>query len=514
MIISHNIPALQTHLSMRRSDRSLATAMQRLSTGFRINSAKDDAAGLAIANKLSFQLGGQQRASENSTHGISLIQTAEGALNEVHAMLQRMRELAVQAANDTNTAEDRSQITREINQLVDEIHDIANRTEFNRMRILNGEGDRVVETTVDHGTGAVPARGVASLLFISEHVRPGSLPLTVLEVGKPAFISFPTPADWTASADGSFMLNNNPFEFNQGDNVLAVLKKAMEFAGIEMFECESTGTTHMMTRMAGRDQVVDLRGPIYDILGIELSYSRPGSDAIVTGLGGTAAAPETLQLLDVNDNPIPGTTLSTVINGNQITVRGTGGEEVRFNLQVRIDPGDPTTPPFLTFGDMAGGATPIDDPFTGVDLNFNFREFGPLRLQTGPSHNNAIDIHIPRLNAESLGLIEYVGGERRSLVLYTTRDGAQQAIRVMDNAIETVSGVRARLGAFQNRLESTVDSLNVAAENTERSRSRIRDTDMARESTRFAQYNVMFQAAQAMLGQANQRPQQLLSLLQ
>ncbi|MCL2202319.1 MAG: hypothetical protein FWB88_00050 [Defluviitaleaceae bacterium] len=534
MVISHNIPALMTHLSMRRADRGLAAAMQRLSTGFRINSAKDDPAGLAIANKLSFQVGGQTRASENATHGISLIQTAEGALNEVHNMLQRMRELAVQAANDTNTADDRSQIYREITQLQDEIHAIANRTEFNRMRILNGEGDRVTETNWYPAGDPVNARGIASLLFISEQVRPGHLPITVESLGLPARLSFPTPDSWLAPPAGdpfweginhpireTFMLNDNPFYFEPGQDLRAVLTEAMQFAGMDMFFSETH--THIITQQAGRNQVVDLLGRFYEALGIDfqsLNFSL-GTDAVIAGpriypppTDPDAPLNYPLQLFDINGNVIPATNLAVISNGNQIMLRGTGGEDIRFSLHVQMNQGDPTEmppiEPFLTFGDALG--TPIEDvaPF---EMTFNFREFGPLRLQTGPRHNNAIDIQIPRLNAETLGLIEYVGGQRRSLLNYTTREGAQFTLLTLDRAISTVSGVRARLGAFQNRLESTVDSLDVAAENTQRSRSRIRDTDMARESTRFAQHNVMFQAAQAMLGQANQRPQQLLQLL-
>jgi len=145
MVVNHNIPALNTHLSMRRSDRGMKQAMMRLSSGLKINSAREDAAGLAIANKLSYQVGGLNRASLNATHGISLIQTAEGALSEVHNMLQRMRELSVQVAHGTLTNENRSMIQLEIEQLTAEIHSISRNTEYNRIRILNGEASRVVD---------------------------------------------------------------------------------------------------------------------------------------------------------------------------------------------------------------------------------------------------------------------------------------------------------------------------------------------------------------------------------
>ena len=147
-------------------------------------------------------------------------------------------------------------------------------------------------------------------------------------------------------------------------------------------------------------------------------------------------------------------------------------------------------------------------------MSLDIRSFGPIMLQIGPSHNNAMPVQIPRMNSETLGLVEFVGGNMRHKLNFRNTEHASQAIPVLDRAISTVSSIRARLGAYQNRLESTVSSLDVTAENTELSRSRIQDADIARESTRLAQYNVMFQASMAILGQANLRPQQLISLLQ
>lgn len=184
MVINHNIPALFTHLSMRRADRGLSQAMQRLSTGLRINSAREDAAGLAIANKLNYQVSGLNRASENASHGVALIQTAEGALSEVHNMIQRMRELAVYAATDTLTNANRELIQEEINQLTAEIQLISSRTEYNRMRILNGEADRITET-IDVLSGNV-TRSVVTPLFLSPQVQPGTFEYEILEVGRHA----------------------------------------------------------------------------------------------------------------------------------------------------------------------------------------------------------------------------------------------------------------------------------------------------------------------------------------
>lgn len=752
MVVSHNIPALQTHLSMRRSDRGLSAAMTRLSTGFRINSAKDDAAGLAISNKLSFQIGGLTRASENATHGISLVQTAEGALNEVHNMLQRMRELAVQAANDTNTESDRAHIYREISQLTDEVHAIANRTEFNRIRILNGEGDRVTEMFMrDASNQPVPSRSMVTRLYI-DGVLPGRLEYTIERVGTMAVVPINLATMSSTASMSAFMgmnltINGLNTTVNEGDTVgdfMARVNQNLIYTGANI-QTNTAGTqAFIVSNIAGREQTLNIAGSdalMSSLFGTTGNISAAGTDAVVRVTG----------LYDILNNPAADiNSLAVATRGNQIFVRGTRGEDIRMNIQVNFNPDAVPAPGFVFGNDMStgisfvttnpalpfmpntvtssirwsvsgttivpnqaghpavllppaqrqpavteqldawaqtqnrlGGTSPdfyllageyyenwdqwraeritpainVPDPISrehpdhaaalanapGLDALFTsfftanpgiypagrsdlagspnamllhlgnlnqvvalggaalsaqldtwaqshptlssptfagwlaanvgppipqpggdqpnhtwpslsqafaqnpgiqtfldaippaalyvpddgmrdtggplhktleIREFGPLRIQTGPSHNNAIDIHIPRLNAETLGLVEYVGGQRRSLLLYTTSKGAQRAIGIMDNAISTVSSVRARLGAFQNRLESVVDSLNVAEENTQRSRSRIRDTDMARESTRFAQYNVMFQAAQAMLGQANQRPQQLLSLLQ
>jgi flagellin len=203
--------------------------------------------------------------------------------------------------------------------------------------------------------------------------------------------------------------------------------------------------------------------------------------------------------------------------------RGSMGEDIRLNIQVAFNPetGQFEFPNGTAIDELGVGGTYAG----GLHMSKDFRTFGPIMLQIGPSHNTAMPVQIPRLNAETLGLMEYVGGVQRLMIDVrptavvtpgggVRQVGAEAAINTADLAIQTISNTRARLGAYQNRLESTVRNLDVAAENTEISRSRIQDTDMARETTRFAQYNVMFQAAMSLLGQANQRPQQIIQLLQ
>jgi len=509
---------------MRRSDRGMQQSMMRLSSGLKINSAREDAAGLAIANKLSYQVGGLNRASLNATHGISLIQTAEGALNEIHNMLQRMRELSLQAVHGSLTPENRGMIQLEIEQLTAEIHSISRNTEYNRMRILNGEANRVVDNLTWNAAGESEiTRSVVSTLFVSHQVPPGRLNYTIEQAGRGAVVELvpSLPAGTTIfPEDASLTINNTSFNMSgkTWEEVKAEINEALPFMGISMYT--GAGATadsfFLVTNLAGENQSITVSGDL-DFFGITGDrYTNQGRDARVSIAN--PLSPQPGGLMDINGVPIAGSSLGNSVTGNSVVFRGSRGEDIRFNIQVMFDH---LTGEF-TFADR----TPIDTLDTEpLHMTKDFRDFGPIMLQIGPGHNTAMPVQIPRLNAESLGLVEYVGGRQRQIIdvrpveLDIRRGsivqvGAEAAVEITDAAILTVSNTRARLGAYQNRLESTVRNLEVAAENTEQSRSRIQDTDMARETTRFAQYNVMYQAAMAILGQANQRPQQIIQLLQ
>ena len=508
MVISTNIPALNSSLSMRRADRGLQQAMNRLASGFRINSAKEDAAGLSIANQLTYQVGGLQRASENATHGTSLIQTAEGALHEVHNMLQRMRELAVQSANDTLSNNNRTQIHMEIEQLVDEIHQISRRTEFNRMRILNGEADRVIENRDQANIGVI-TRSVVTVNYVSQNTVPGQLSYTISEVGRHAVL--PIDMDTTQPLPaGSISLNGIEIKVGPGmswSDFQDEFLQTLEYAGIELVPMITGGAVvghSLVSVIAGSSQHITFDGSpaILDlVLGPAAARHDRGSDAVL----------DSFSMVDLNGNPIDTLSWAQSAEGNQVVLRGNRGEEIRLNLQVNFS-NDPAHATGFVFADNADA--PTDAGGAARDMRMDVRNFGPLMIQIGPGHNMAMPVQIPRVNAETLGLAEFVGGRKRLMVNYRNRDSSTAAIDIADDALNRVSTIRSRLGAMQNRLESTIRNLDIAAENAETSRSRIQDTDIARESTRFATYNVMMQAAQAILAQANQRPQMLVSLLQ
>ncbi len=366
MQISQNIPALRTHLNLSRANRRLAAASIKLSSGYRINSAKDDPTGLAISNKLSLQLSGISKATENASNGVALIQTAEGALTEVHNMLQRMRELAVQAANDTNTADDREKMQTEIEGLVEEIESIAKNTEYNRIKILNGEGSRVSESYV-RGNATKDVH-IASVAYISEDVQPGKLEYTIDQVGTPAVHEILSatdksvfngiPDDAIITINGIHVRRGDANSFEEFETMLA---ETLDYAGIELKTVFTdpddpddpadavASTRYLVTSVAGSAQEISIMGNA-DLL---KSMGLVATDGLVPGTGdgtpypakyyggavkGTDAVITNLELFDANDPPSSlaneSNGLTYYSNGNQITVKGINGEEIRINLMV------------------------------------------------------------------------------------------------------------------------------------------------------------------------------------
>ncbi|MCL2461576.1 MAG: hypothetical protein FWF44_02845 [Defluviitaleaceae bacterium] len=510
MKIASNIPALNTVLTLRGTDRLLTASMQRLSTGRRINSARDDAAGLAIANKLSMQVMGLSRASQNAQDGVSLIQTADGALNEIHGMLQRMRELAVQAANGALLPEDRAKIQMEVDSLEDEITASANKTEFNKMRILNGEADIVKFSRVNMGAGLGMAigDGFAQINFVSDTVPSGNLDYTVVSAGLPASAALANIAS-LAGNDYAFYINEVQVAVAASDtldDIRGKITAACDLAAMDVKFDASGNNAFIATQKAGVSQSVNITSVDPNFPAI----SAIGSDAVVRVNSFN------------NENGVPNANflngVSVLTNGNEVTISNSGGQTVRLTVKVLFNT-DPASADNFLYGNGSGNAVP---PFSdgipvsagGVNMAAEIRNYGPIFLQIGPDFNQRMPVQIPKVTAETLGFVEYKGGRTVRLLNYKSFDGANEAIGIIDRAIAEVSNVRSSLGAYQNRLDQTVRNLDTTAENVERSRSRIEDTDMAMTMAEYTRLNVKYQAAIAILAQANLRPQQVLSLLQ
>lgn len=454
MRINNNLMAMNTHRQLGINSGAGAKSIEKLSSGYRINRAGDDAAGLAISEKMRGQIRGLTQASRNAQDGISLIQTAEGALNETHAILQRMRELSVQAATDTNTSEDRSKLQSEMDQLTSEITRISTSTEFNTKKLLNGDmGNTFTVTTNTFTPSDVQAVG-------SEMVN-GSYNLTVTAAGTETFtVNAATASTGFVAGDLSVAAGND-----FGNYSLSVTN-----FGAGTYDATLTGPDGSTTTVTGQSATAALT-----VGGVTFAFNTHN----VTANGNIDFA-LTQNGMDIDLDTAPAgmntvdTAAITAYAGEKLSIGG-------FEFTVKTQ----------------GGLTNGND-FT-VDLTNRAAKF-----HIGANADQNTSLSINGMSAADLGVDNLV---------VTTQTGANAAITTINDALESVSEERAKLGAMQNRLEHTIKNLDTSSENLQASESRIRDVDMAKEMMNFTKNNILQQAAQAMLAQANQAPQGVLQLL-
>jgi flagellin len=468
MRINHNISALRALNQLEKSNSKLDKSLERLSSGLRINHASDDAAGLAITQKMDTQVRGLEQANRNAMDGVSLIQTAEGALGEVQSMLQRIRELAVQASNGTYEDDDRVAIQAEISELQTEIQRVSEDTEFNGMTLLNGDIDRRSFSSDE---------AIASIVSMSDSVDPGEYTFNVSQAATKTTNTGATVSLFDASGNatlgGTVNIDGEQITINIGDSSESVFSQLRDLTSKVDITLSSSTTPFGNTSQ----------------LGLELneygsdSISISGSTALLSALGIDTSAGQVTENLgnDVqvdtvttaNGFPV-GTTVTT--DGDDILFEASNGFELR----------------------LVGGAS------TGT-VTTKILETGPLNLQIGANEGQYMEVRIPNMSASALGITD---------INLSTAEGAEETITTIDDAITMVSNVRSKLGAYQNRLEYTVSNLDSATENMTASMSRIVDADMAYEMSEYTQQNIIQQAGTSMLAQANQRPQSLLQLLQ
>jgi flagellin len=436
MRINHNIAALNTYRQLTAGTAAAGKSMEKLSSGLRINRAGDDAAGLAISEKMRGQIRGLEMASKNAQDGISLIQTAEGALNETESILQRMRELAVQASNDTNTDADRNEIQKEIEQLKDEINRISDTTEFNTKKLLNGSvGNTANVTTDNHVLGSVQV--------VDSELKADTYTLTT---GAAATVGMDIKTNTTGLSAGDFDLNTdaNIDGLKLGDYTL---------------EIKSTGAANTFD--------ITLKNSDGVVVATANGWVAGGGNATIAGTlpDGTATK------LTLND---PGA-------GN--VSEGT----MTFNLNATYAAGDftITNSASATVYSNAANLKITDNEFEAGGLKFDLSVDSVLAAagnSTIVTTNNALTMHIGANEGQTMK-VDINKMDTTSLgvdsVDVTSQTGAETAITSINNAIEKVSSERAKLGAFQNRLEHTINNLGTSAENLTAAESRIRDVDYA-----------------------------------
>lgn len=452
MKINHNMPALRALRQLGKSETLLSDSLYKLSSGNRINRSADDAAGLAIAHKLKIQLNGLSQSSNNAWDGISLIQTAEGALNEVHAMLQRMNELSVQAANGSNLAEDRMNIQRELNQLKQEVDRLANSMDFNGVKILNGELDLM---------GQISDKTKAQLEAIHESVNPGKYGFTVTRKATKARVNGGAMTG-TMATDGSIQINGESFSYKQGENKADVYRRLQEFSNNLGITAGLSGSNLFLERQEYGSKQIKVEGSPAALAEFGLTASTAtGQDAGATPTGADFPA---------------GTTVKA--SGQELTFQGPDG----FKLKVKIK----------------------DGANAGDTIGMELLKEGPAVLQIGANYGHTMQVRIPNISSAAIGITD---------VDVRSQKEAQDSIGLVKDAITLVSSIRSKMGAYQNRLEYTITNIDTSSLNMTEAHSRIMHIDMSVEMTEYTKQNVIQQAATALLAQANQKPQEMLQLL-
>lgn len=436
MRINYNVSAMLSNNALANNDNLLAQSLERLSSGLKINHAKDNPAGLAMAKRMNAQIEGLSQANDNANDGISVIETADGAMSEISEMLQRMNELAIKSANGIMSEGDRSIVQDEISQLKEEITRVAESTEFNGQKLLNGEfelkgyvyGD--IDVKVAGYSKEVPAKNyyISGITLQKEMVQ-------------------------------------TPVKDEKG-NMFDAAGNLVEDPDLAVKEDVWTG-----------DYLAEVTVPTGSTFPENGNF--PGD------------FPDGYNIKMTKDN--------------LLTISGTNGFEMTLDLS-RLNQ-DEEIKPSLNFNKKFEDLGPGEKlEYTPMDvLRIDATGIGAMRLQIGANEGQVLPVEIPAISLRNMGI------ENLDV---STKEGSLKGIEDIDGAVKYVSKVRGMLGAYQNRLESTVNSLDVTSENMTAAYSRIMDVDMAEEMTNYTTYQVLTQAGTSMLAQANERPSQVLQLLQ
>ena len=474
MIVQHNITAMNANRMLGMTTGSLSKSTEKLSSGYRINRAADDAAGLTISEKMRKQIRGLDQASTNAEDGVSAVQTAEGALTEVHSMLQRMNELAVQASNGTNSQDDRKAIQDEISQLTTEIDRVAETTKFNETYLLKG-GDGTKEVTMnghDAGLKGSLADGATKATF--------SIEAGALDAGKKITIG---GKEYTIGAEakdgqalvtaqektgGKITVNGKNYTYNDTDS------KWLDSEGNDAKV--GNGANAGEIKIADGDKVSDGSKTLTVMVDAKKADGTAGKDKIDDTDSSVITSDKAIELMQAE-----------LEAANKI------GVDDPASVTVSKPTYDKTK---ATEFEITKGTAKVADR-----LSFN------LHVGSDADMTNKIGVNIETMNSAYLGI-------KGLNVADDSGNAATYAIDAIADAVAKVSEQRSALGAVQNRLEHTIDNLDNVVENTTSAESRIRDTDMAEEMVNYSKNSILQQAGQSMLAQANQANQGVLSLLQ
>jgi len=495
MRINQNISSLNIHRQMNQLSQFASKSMERLSSGLRINRASDDAAGLAISENMRAQIRGLSQAVRNTQDAISFIQTGEGALNETHSILQRMRELAVQSANDTNTLEDRKKLQSEMDQLSSEISRISNSTEFNRQNLLGGSFNGTFHIGANSGQHlrlAIVAMDAKSL-GVAEDVA--SVSAKVIDTSAGIIGADLSTGSYFAEGEYNVEFNGDSTEarlIDWNQQIVATADIATPFSPQEI------------TFRTAEGYELNVMKNDYDLSGESVKIQIGSSGADLVNDATNTARLTGIQLEDSDALESGRYALRFTSGGTSVEVVNLEGNQVLGTL----DNGAPFNSSVSYEITLATGKT------IAFSTNFfDLPEEGQMAEFIVTENDYKSGVSKVGSDTDGDGQLDHKATVIKGVDL-RTQPTANQAITTIDQAIEAVSAARSAMGAVQNRLEHTINNLTATSENLTAAESRIRDADLAKEMMAFTKNNILSQAAQAMMVQSNQQPQSVLQLLQ
>ncbi len=532
-VINTNIMSLNSQRALSRTQSALATSIERLSTGLRINSAKDDAAGMAISQRMTAQIRGLNQAVRNANDAISLAQTAEGAMASATDILQRIRELAVQSANSTNSATDRQALQEEVNQLVSELDRIANTTEFNGLKLLDGtftaqqfqvgaNANQTISVSVD----SMRALDIGAYVNqVSNQSQSNIATASTSSATLTATVNSYTGIEGTASTGSNIVINNT--------NVVASVDYQVASDAFTALDGSVSGLNPR-----GDDSAYALARAINasNISGVEATASNEQTIAGLSGdfLSYTAADDDSLEYTfringtEIYKNTFGSTatvSLDVMVDAINAKVSDTGVTAVNDNGSLKLtaaDGRDIIVEEAFAYTDGSGGGNigTMNTVFSQFSensdgngtANYTAELKGKITLSSSADINISAGADV--LGMASTSAVTLAASSSIEAVDISTVTGANTAILSVDSALDAINGSRAKLGAIQNRVESTIANLQATSESLSAARSRILDTDYAAETANLTRTQILQQAGVSMLAQANALPQLVLSLLQ
>ena len=527
MVVQHNMSAMNANRMLSGVSSAQSKSTEKLSSGYRINRAADDAAGLSISEKMRGQIRGLNQASTNAQDGISLIQTAEGALNESHSILQRMRELSVQAANGTETDDDREAVQNEIEQLQSELTRISDTTEFNTMKLLDGsQSGSKVQASVSKSAATGATTNYAAVAQVNTSAKDvGELlsgksmtySITVLDKNNNA-----TTTSVTVSYDGT----TNKFTDKDGNELgtatgtdkgtkatveetAAAIAKALSNTSLgDKFDIENDTAKIKLTTKDASDSPNSVLISVDGAAG-EVASAQPTGSEAYTSINAKIGAYDGTGNIEDKIFTVNGEKFAYVTDPSKL---GDDYKDVNY-VQTEKTDGTVSDKDATAMAKLISAKTGINaetdkTATSSVNLKPSSTATGKgIELQIGANEGQTMSFTLDDMSADALG----VGG---SSVNLSTQESAKTATTTIDAAIKKVSAARGKMGAVQNRLEHTINNLDTASENLQTAESRIRDTDMAEEMVNYSKNSILAQAGQSMLAQANQANQGVLTLLQ